>query len=154
MSDKVVRAVDKVVKAVAENAGLAGTPVGLVTAIFGENKTWAPVIPADMHTSKLPAVAADGTVECWQCQSRVLFANANIANQAYVCGRCTILTARHSAEPVDESMSLKSNAWIWKVLAAVAVVGITIGIMLWSRARSLDAERQRSSTTNLYYFTE
>jgi hypothetical protein len=78
-------------------ANIALGAVGLRIRGGNENGSWDPVVPPDLHLAKLPPVAEDGTVACGLCRSRVLFANANIANQAYVCTPCTAARAREEA---------------------------------------------------------
>lgn len=95
------------VATVAANIALAavGAPIGVAFGAGNGKGTWDPVVPADLHLAKLPPVAADGTVECWMCKSRVMFANANIADQAYVCTPCSSARAREQARA-----SLPANA--------------------------------------------
>ena len=96
------------------------------------NGSWDPVVPADLHLAKLPPVAEDGTVMCWRCRGRVQFSNANIVNQAYVCGPCVVAEARANAATsayanAENTKLTRSNVGLYLVLGVL----VALAVIFW-----------------------
>jgi hypothetical protein len=105
---------------------------GLGSAVLTDPKGWDPVVPADMLTSKLPPVAADGTAECTRCRTRMPFAQLDIANEAYCCRPCGFKAAQQSAlltTPVDLENHKIGRSWTG-TLIGLAVVAMAIGLVI------------------------
>lgn len=113
---------------------IALTVAGSPFTIGGPSKgTWDPVKPEGTERT-LPPVAADGTVECWACRSRVLFADANIANEAYVCAPCVAKQARAAAAAslpanADDIKLARPKTGLYIALATALLLAITIAII-------------------------
>ena len=118
---------DKEMARMAANAVLGAT-LGL--RIGGQHKgTWDPVVPADVH-KRLPPVAPDGTVECSGCAQRVSFANANIANECYVCAQCAFARNRAAATPLPENVTLAKPKTGMFVLLGIALMCVALFLLL------------------------
>ena len=141
---------DKVARGVAKVAvELAGRMVGIqggssVLRLLDEpgSRGWDPVVPADLHANPLPPVAADGTAECWQCKTRLPFAQLDIAGNAYSCRPCMLRTAQlsaaHDAAAVDvDNVKIGHGRWwIWPLIAA-ALLGVVVVIFFVTKKHSL-----------------
>jgi hypothetical protein len=117
----------------ASTAGRVATRIvfgRLGESILTDPKGWDPVIPADMYTSKLPPVAADGTAECWRCKTRMPFAELDIANEAYCCKPCGFKAAQMNAlmtTPADLENHKIGRSWTG-TLIVLGVVVMAIGL--------------------------
>lgn len=106
---------------------------GIGPGILKDHKGWDPVIPHDMRTSKLPPVGADGKAECWRCKARLAFEQLDIANEAYVCGPCSMRAAQAAAASsvaqVDvETVKIgRGNMWVLPLAFAIAI-GICVAV--------------------------
>jgi hypothetical protein len=102
---------------------------GLGEAVLFDQKGWDPVVPADMHTSKLPPVAEDGTAQCTRCMTRMPFAQLDIANESYCCKPCGFKAAQVQAmltTPSDLENHKIGRSWTGTIVALV-VVAFAIG---------------------------
>ena len=100
--------------------------------ILTDHSGWEPVIPADMHTSKLPPVADDGTAECTRCKARMPFAQLDIANESYCCKPCGFKAAQVHAmmtSPTDLANHKIGRNWTGTVIG-LAVVTAALGILV------------------------
>jgi hypothetical protein len=95
--------------------------------LIREQKGWDPVVPADLHSSKLPPVAADGTAECIQCRKRRPFGEMTIASEAYFCPPCQALSSRVRAQEAAAGVDV-DNVKIGRGVGAFFVrLGLTLG---------------------------
>lgn len=106
---------------------------GIGPAILKDHKGWDPVVPHDLHLSKLPPVADDGTAECWRCKSRVAFQQLDIVDEAYVCRPCsaraTHAAAAASAAQVDvDTVKIGRGKWWVVPLAFAGAFGICCAV--------------------------
>jgi hypothetical protein len=102
-------------------------------ALLRDHKGWDPIVPHDLHSSKLPPIAADGTGECWRCLQRVPFAELDIANEAYVCRPCAMranqASASASAAQVNVDTVKIGRGPIWIVPLAFAIaIGVCVAV--------------------------
>jgi hypothetical protein len=131
MSDEGWRVARVAAKAVAGPMGSLG--VGLLQ----DPKGWDPVVPADLHSSKLPPVAADGTAECIQCKTRHLFGELTIANEMFFCRGCTAINTRRQAQAdaigVDVDNVKIGRSWTGTIVGlgvALVALGVCVAIYL------------------------
>jgi len=119
-------------------ARVVAGPIGSMGVnLLQDPKGWDPVIPADMHTSKLPPVAADGTAECIQCHTRHAFTTLTIANEMYFCAGCNAINSRQqaleAAAGVDVDNVKIGRSWTGTLVGvgvALAAVGVCVAIYL------------------------
>jgi len=135
---------DKIAAGVAKaTLEVAGRMVGLeggrgLVRLLDEPRSrgWDPVVPADLHSNPLPAVADDGTAECWQCKARLPFDQLDIARNSYSCRPCMLRTAKllasHDAEAVDvEQVKIgRGRWWFWPLLVTTILVLSVVVIVL------------------------
>ncbi|HEX5063867.1 MAG TPA: hypothetical protein VFV99_31020 [Kofleriaceae bacterium] len=142
-ADKVAGKVARVAVEVAGRAvGIRGA--GNVMRLLEEpqSRGWDPVVPADLHANPLPPVAEDGTAECWQCKTRLPFAQLDIAGNAYSCRPCMLRTAQanasHDAAAIDvDTVKIgRGRWWLWP-LGALALTGLIVAIFFVTKAHSL-----------------
>jgi hypothetical protein len=104
--------------------------------LLKDQKGWDPVVPPDMHSSKLPPVAADGTAECIQCHARRPFGEMTIANEMYFCPPCTALNTRVAAQQaaagVDvENIKIGRGVGAFFLRMGLALGAIALGIVVF-----------------------
>ena len=108
---------------------------GLGEAILTDHSGWEPVVPADMHTSKLPPVADDGTAECTRCKTRLPFAQLDIANESYCCKPCGFKAAQVHAmmnTPSDLENLKIGRSWTGPLLGlALFAVAIAVPVIIY-----------------------
>src|SRR5262245_19314074 len=98
MGDELATKVAKTALNVAAKAvGFDSNVGGLLGHVLTDHKGWDPVVPADLHANPLPPVADDGTAECWQCKTRLPFAQLDITGNTYSCRPCMLRTAQANA---------------------------------------------------------
>ncbi|MBA3454439.1 MAG: hypothetical protein H0T42_15215 [Deltaproteobacteria bacterium] len=105
---------------------------GLGEAVLHDQKGWDPIVPADMHTSKLPPVAEDGTAQCTRCLTRMPFAQLDIANESYCCKPCGFKAAQVHAmmtAPSDLENHKIGRSWTG-TLIGLSVVAAALGIVI------------------------
>lgn len=105
--------------------------------ILRDPKGWDPVVPADLHSSRLPPVAEDGTCECIQCKARHPFTAMTIVHEMYFCPACEGLNARRQAEAaaigVDVDNVKIGRNWTGTIVGAavgLAALGVCVAISL------------------------
>ena len=116
------------IKAFGDTVGLGG-----MAGILEDHKGWDPVVPHDLHTSKLPPVGEDGNVECWRCTSRLPFNDVDIVNEAYVCRPCgaraTQLAAETAAAQVDvDTVKIGRGRWWILPLAFAGALAVCVAV--------------------------
>jgi hypothetical protein len=108
---------------------------GIGVAVLTDPKGWDPVVPADMHTSKLPPVAEDGTAECTRCRTRMPFAQLDIANESYCCKPCGFKVAQQSAllnTPKDLENHKIGRSWTGTLIGlGVVTMAVVLVIVLY-----------------------
>jgi hypothetical protein len=97
---------------------------------LADDEKWSPVVPADLHRTHAPDVAADGTIECGFCKARVALAKTEVIMNAYACASCLAQVQRSALQQqyvdVDsENAKLGRGRW-WVtpafILGAIALV--------------------------------
>jgi hypothetical protein len=104
-------------------------PGRVVRLFLDEQEKWAPVVPADLHMTAPPEPAADGTIACGLCGTRVPLARTEVVNNAYACAGCCAAVHRaaaqseHGALHVDTKLG-RGRWWLTPLLlcGAVAIV--------------------------------
>lgn len=131
MSDEGWSVARKVARDVAGPLGTMGV------TLLQDPKGWDPVVPADMHTSKLPPVAEDGTAECIQCKARHPFSTLTIANEMYFCAGCQAINTRRqaldAASRVDVDNVKIGRSWTGTLVGigvALGALGVCIALYL------------------------
>lgn len=117
-----------VIKSLGDAVGMGG-----MAGMLEDHKGWDPVVPHDLHSSKLPPLAADGTGECWRCKQRFAFAELDIANEAYACRPCSLraagAVAAATAAQVDVETVKIGRGPLWIVpLAFAGAIGICVAV--------------------------
>lgn len=105
--------------------------------LLQDPKGWDPVVPADLHSSKLPPVAEDGTAECIQCKTRHPFQTLTIANDMYFCAGCQAINTRRqaldAAAGVDVDNVKVGRNWTGTLVGlgvALGAIGICVAVYL------------------------
>ncbi|MFN0248822.1 MAG: hypothetical protein ACKV2T_18175 [Kofleriaceae bacterium] len=104
--------------------------------LIKEQKGWDPVVPPDLHVSRLPPVAADGTCVCIQCSQRRPYAEMTIASEMYFCPPCfalrTRVQAQEAAAGVDvENIKIGRGVGAFFLRLGLALGAIALGIVVF-----------------------
>jgi hypothetical protein len=116
---------------------VAGSFGDLGINLLQDPKGWDPVVPADLHSSKLPPVAEDGTAECIQCKTRHPFSTLTIANEMYFCAGCTAINTRRQAQEAASGVDVDNvkigRSWTGTLVGlgvALGALGVCLAIYL------------------------
>jgi hypothetical protein len=116
---------------------VAGPIGGLGVTLLQDPKGWDPVVPADLHSSRLPPVAEDGTAECIQCKTRHRYETLTIANEMYFCAGCHAMNTRWQAQQAAQGVDVDNvkvgRNWTGTLVGlgvALGAIGICVAVYL------------------------